>query len=315
VFPFDANEGRLSGEGRAVTGEDTFVGRLHIVPPDGRALVYDGWRAGRRNRDVMMADMDTGATRLIASDALGPHVSPDGQTITYRLSRPAPGQPANGRAPRREFASALRDRSGSERLVSTWSDRMVALGEWLPDGSAALSSYWTPFPTGPVALVLWPLNRGAADAPRRVLLGRSSGEFWQAGFSPDRRHVSFVATMGGAPPQLAIGVLSLAPAATGWTRVAADHPWADKPRWAPDGRTLYFISRKPLGYYNLWGVRMDPQSGTPTSEPFQITHFDSSALSIDPNMTTSDIAIGSGRLAVTIARVTGSIWMLQDAAR
>jgi Tol biopolymer transport system component/DNA-binding winged helix-turn-helix (wHTH) protein len=314
VFPFDATAGRLTGEGRVVTPEDLSIGTLRFVPPDGRSLVYVAWRAGRRTSDVMVTDVDTGATRLIASNATGPATSPDGQTITYRLGRPravGKGNPVAGR----EFAAAMRDSAGTERLVSSWSERLVATGDWLPDGTAALTSYWDPFPTGPVTLVLWPLDRGAAEAPRRVLLADPSRQFWQAGFSPDRRHVSFVAAVSGGPPQLTIGVLSLADGATGWTRVAADHHWADKPRWAPDGRTLYFISRKPLGYYNLWGVRMDPASASTTSEPFQITQFNSSAMMIDPNMTSSEIAVVPGRLAVTMARITGSIWMLSDVDR
>jgi Tol biopolymer transport system component len=236
---------------------------------------------------------------------MGPASSPDGHTITYRLVRGA----------RREFAAALRDPAGSERLVSTWSDRLVATGEWLPDGSAALTSYWTPFPTGPVALVLWPLDRGAAQAPRRVLLADAGRQFWQAGFSPDGRHVSFVAVSNGSPGRLEIGVMALTPGATSWSAVAPDHQWADKPRWAPDGRTLFFISRKSTGYYNLWGVRMDPESGTPIAAPFQITRFDSSAMMIDPNMATSEIAVAPGRLAVTMARIGGSIWMLSDVDR
>lgn len=315
VFPFDAARGRLAGEGRVVTAEDLSIGNLRFVPPDGRSLVYAAWRAGRRTSDVMVTDVDTGETRLIAPNAMGPAASPDGQTISYRLARSLGDQPPNERATHLEFAAALRDRAGSERLVSTWSDRLVATGEWLPDGSAALTSYWNPFPTGPVELVLWPLDRGAAEAPRRVLLAEPSHAFWQASFSPDRRHVSFVAALRDAAPQLAIGILSLADGATGWTRVAADHQWTDKPRWAPDGRTLYFISRKPLGYYNLWGVRMDPARGTPTSEPFQITQFNSSAMTIDPNMSTSEVAVAPGRLAVTMARITGSIWMLSDVDR
>jgi Tol biopolymer transport system component/DNA-binding winged helix-turn-helix (wHTH) protein len=314
VFPFDATAGRLTGEGRVVTPEDLSIRTLRFVPPDGRSLLYAALRAGRQTSDVMVTDVDSGATRLIVSDAIGPATSPDGQTITYRLGRPRAVGTANPVAGR-EFAAAMRDSDGTERLVSRWSERLVATGDWLPDGTAALTSYWDPFPTGPVTLVLWPLDRGAAEAPRRVLLADPSRQIWQAGFSPDGRHVAFVAAMIGGPPQLSMGILRLTDGATGWTRVAADHLWADKPRWAPDGRTLYFISPKPLGYYNLWGVRMDPARGTTTSDPFQITQFNSSALMIDPNMTTSDIALAPGRLAVTMARITGSIWMLSDVDR
>ena len=34
---------------------------------------------------------------------------------------------------------------------------------------------------------------------------------------------------------------------------------SDKPRWAPDGRTLYFLTSRG-GFYNLAGIRFDPDS-------------------------------------------------------
>ena len=62
--------------------------------------------------------------------------------------------------------------------------------------------------------------------------------------------------------------------------------WPDKPRWAPDGRTLYFISRRPTSYFNLWAVRFDPERGTPIDEPYALTQFDSPSLVISPDIAT-----------------------------
>ena len=52
-----------------------------------------------------------------------------------------------------------------------------------------------------------------------------------------------VASAGGAP-------------SAEWRRIAVNHVFPDKPRWAPDGRTLYFLSRHPGQFFNLWGVRL-----------------------------------------------------------
>lgn len=102
----------------------------------------------------------------------------------------------------------------------------------------------------------------AADRPERILFGRSGSDLWQATLAPNARWVSFVAHAPDRPGGLE---LIVAPAGGSpperWTRVAADHIWPDKPRWAPDGRTLYFISRRPSSYFNLWGVRFDPRAG------------------------------------------------------
>jgi hypothetical protein len=47
-----------------------------------------------------------------------------------------------------------------------------------------------------------------------------------------------------------------------WVEVMRDHPWTDKMRRSVDGRTLYFISRRPTSFFNLWGVRFDPDRGS-----------------------------------------------------
>jgi dipeptidyl aminopeptidase/acylaminoacyl peptidase len=95
-----------------------------------------------------------------------------------------------------------------------------------------------------------------------------------------------------------------------WVRLATDHAWPDKPRWAPDGRTLYFISQKPGGYYNVWALPMDSIGGKPDGTPFQVTHFDSPALMIDPKMSNSEIDVTRKYLALTMVSANGSVWSI-----
>jgi len=96
---------------------------------------------------------------------------------------------------------------------------------------------------------------------------------------------------------------------------AGSHEWPDKPRWAPDGRTLYFLSRKPGGYFNLWGVRMDPLRATPVGEPFQITSFNSPGLMIDPDVGVSEMDVRGRRLLLMMRKTTGNIWTLSGVDR
>ena len=52
------------------------------------------------------------------------------------------------------------------------------------------------------------------------------------------------------PPESALYIV---PASGGaWTRITNSKNWDDKPRWSPDGRTIYFVSRHG-GFNNLWG--------------------------------------------------------------
>ena len=49
-----------------------------------------------------------------------------------------------------------------------------------------------------------------------------------------------------------------------WTRIAADHVSTDKPRWAPDGRTLY-SSRTTPGRSSTCGASGSTRSGAALS--------------------------------------------------
>ncbi len=108
-----------------------------------------------------------------------------------------------------------------------------------------------------------------------------------------------VASAAGAPP-------------AEWTRIAPDHVFPDKPRWAPDGRTLYFLSRHPGLFFNLWGVRFDPEGGRPVGAPFMITRFESPGNMIDPDIAEIESGISAQRAMLTLATVTGNIWMLDN---
>ena len=71
-----------------------------------------------------------------------------------------------------------------------------------------------------------------------------------------------------------------------------------------------FLSRGADGYFNLWGVPIDPARGAQAGKPFQVTHFSSPDWRIDPNMGNAEIGVASGRLVLPMQSVKGSIWLL-----
>jgi WD40-like Beta Propeller Repeat len=148
------------------------------------------------------------------------------------------------------------------------------------------------------------------------LVSKPATSFWQARFSPNDRWLSFVSVRSDRPSRPEIFV---APADGSrperWIRIAADHSWPDKPRWAPDGRTLYFISRRPTSYLNLWAVRFDADRGIPVAQPYPLTRFDNPSLVISPEIFTMEIDVSSRHAALPMKTVRGSIWMLDNVDR
>jgi len=51
-----------------------------------------------------------------------------------------------------------------------------------------------------------------------------------------------------------------------WITVAAANTENDKPRWSPDGRTLYFTSLRD-GFRCIWAQGLNPITKIPSGEP------------------------------------------------
>jgi Tol biopolymer transport system component len=162
-------------------------------------------------------------------------------------------------------------------------------------------------------LELWPIDKAFATAPDRVLVADARARIWQGLYSPDWRWISFVAQSTERLDDLQLAVISAAggPRAD-WTYIAPEHEWPNKPRWSPDGRTIYFVSRHNSSNFNLWGTPFDTTRGKPAGEPFRVTHFDAPGLVISPDVVGSEMGISARRAMLTMETVTGNIWMLDN---
>jgi hypothetical protein len=162
---------------------------------------------------------------------------------------------------------------------------------------------------------LWSLAAAPhADRAERVLASSPDSDLWQESFSPNGRWFLFEAVNRSVPD--ATATLYVIPSSGGdsthWTRLTDPQGWADKPRWSPDGKLVYFWLRQG-SLYNVWALQFDDVRGTSVGAPFQVTHFDGPARQIyGRRLGLTDPSLSRTRLLLPMRDTTGSIWMLDN---
>lgn len=293
-FPFDAAGGRLTGEGAAFSEEGAVASHVDLSR-DGSAALYSVIRSGMHAAEIWVHRFDTNQQQLLVPDGLNPKWMPGTNSVVY-VKRRSP-----------EYSLMLREPNGSERQLSPWNvTPYLVATDFSLDGHSIFVSAHTLDAT---PLWLWSLTR-FSDKPEKVLIDRARA-VWQAQISPNGRWLAFVIETDR--PRVAVARMEPTPI-TEWTAVAPTLAHLDKPRWAPDGRTLYFLSRRG-GFDNLAGIRFDPDRGVAVGEPFDVTHFTSPGLMITTDKATTEIGIAADRAVLPMMASTASIWMLDNIDR
>ena len=297
VIPFDDQRGKTQGDGQPLSPDDFTLTNFDLSR-DGRKLAFVGWLPGAGRRQLWEVTVATGESRLRLSDDL--------TRGFIRYSRSA-------------HALAF-DASGSPRTLrilpaSALEERVVAHAElmfpfdWTPDETAIIGSA-ADGTREPWYVAAWPIAAAPhAENSVTVILRDPDLSLWGARYSPDGAWLCFNAH--GTRGNSVIGVATASgPSDRPWSRVTDGKRWADKPRWSPDGRALYYFSSSEGGIFNLYRVRFDPSTGGTVGTPIQITSFHSPAHGISPHLANGELSVAPGRLALPIRTVSGSIWML-----
>lgn len=292
ALPFDAATGRVGEGGEAVTppGADAFV---LDFSGDGR-LAYSMERGSRHELWVRTTDRRDSLIRAEAQAAiLQPRWSPDGRQLVYYSDA----------GPRDSRVVLLDARNGAARPLETASEPRNVFA-WAPDGSSLIVG--CPALDHPHAAICEvPLDPDGRAVASRVLAADSRRNLWQARSSPTGEWVSFIA----AAPPLATSTIYAMPASGGtWIPITNGRQYDDKPRWAPDGRSVYYLSLRD-GFWNLWRQAFDSDRGQPVGPPVQVTHFTSSDRMI-VHRSQLQTAITDNEFVVPLTEASGAIWML-----
>ena len=156
---------------------------------------------------------------------------------------------------------------------------------------------------------IWAVDIDDAAQSARKIASAPDYNLWQGHFSPDGRWVLF-----GANRELESTIFLVSAAGGPWIPVTDGKQWDDKPRWSPDGKTIYFVSGRN-GFNNVYGVRFDPAKGKAFGSPFRVTDFRSPAAMIPQSIIPVELGISQDRLVVNIEQLSGNIWVLDHADR
>jgi Tol biopolymer transport system component/DNA-binding winged helix-turn-helix (wHTH) protein len=305
-FPFDANRGVLRGPGEPMTR-----GGTNAVFPDisanGTDLVYRTVRRGKH--EVRRRSLVDGEDLVISATdgAVGPRWSPDGRFLAFRQVQPSPR-----RSTVTQNAVVLVSADGGEqRFLTELGPLEVTPFDWSADGNWVLASC-EHGPAGMRAVCLLPVS-SAPQAQKDVQIIASDPErhLYQATFSPDQRWIAFIAV---SRPSGTSAICVIDADGNQWTSVSDGTFWDDKPRWSPDGKTIFFLSNRS-GFANLWGRRFNPVSGKPEGEPFRVTSFDSPTKRMPSPIVSTEFAIAADRLILPVVEASGSVWVLENVDR
>ena len=305
LFHFDANSGQIRGTGEPLTssGMTSFE---ETLSRDGKKLAFCAMRAGKW--EMWQKSLVDGKELPIVPDddqRIYPHWSPDGSHLAYMRLSASSGQ-------RRIMQWSIEDRTERE-LASPPGTGGKIVYDWSSDGRSLLVSVEN---IENKRMEVWSVPaataEGASNAPRKILASPESN-IWQAQYSPDQKWILFEATRNaGKGEESSLYVMNVSGGP--WIRITNGKQWDDKPRWSPDGRTIYFLSRRG-GFFNVWGERFDSAQGKAVGAPFQVSKFDRPSQMIPQQIQPVSLSLAPDKLVVTMGEVSGNIWMLDNVDR
>ena len=287
-LPLDANRGKALGPHYRITNS-TAPAQYPTVSPDGRRVLYATPRNG--TSQIWMKDLAKGEESVIAP---GPNAS-----FPIWLHGGA------GVA----FVQKLSQRS-VEYLVdlSTAQTRKVYEGGFFWDlNQASRVALAQAGDSNQNDILAVDLKTGRSAVILRAVPG---APLMQANFSPDDEWIVFLADTGPGTAQIhaarANGFAEIP--RSQWMPVTDGRQKVDKPRFSPDGKSIYF-TRDDDGSRVIRAVRFDPRSGQTQGDSFTVFDPDQSRLTLwGVNPRSLEIGIAKDKLVMLLAESTSNLW-------
>jgi Tol biopolymer transport system component len=301
-FPLPPLDGKMLGQPEPVTPSGVNVA-FPDISTDGRYLVYRA-DAGPRQQLLVKPVGTEGQGRVLVEGEPGeqlymPRWSPDGTQVAY-FRRSAKSS--------RMFVRELT--GGSERPITSVGVEAWP-SDWSRDARAILAGGGE---FGAVRLVELQLSDApTAESHFRVVAERTDFNLWQGRYSPDGAWVAFAAAPASQAGTNRIYVTK-ARGGNEWTPVTDEDAFADKPRWSPDGKTLFFVSSRG-GPLNVWGRRFDRTAGSPSGPGFQVTDMGRTGPLIFPSVALMELMLSEDHLFLPMSEVVGHVWLLEERRR
>jgi Tol biopolymer transport system component len=302
LFSFDATSGSIRGDGQALTSPGT-TGLEHSLSRDGKKMAFCGIRAGRW--ELWEKSLVDGREAPIVTDdyfRFYPQWSPDGMQLVYTRTESVTGES--------QQLMVWSSQSYTEEPLTALSNTDMEVYDWSLDGKQLLVSQSNSETRQHEVWVLPLAAAPHAQAVARKIISDPAYDLWQPHFSPDGGWMVFEAVAN--LPKAAESTLYVMPATGGsWIRITDGKHWDDKPRWSPDGKTIYFVSGRG-GFFNVWGIRFDPAKIRPIGEPFRVTAFERPSLKVPEHIPPVALSLNQDKLVLTMEEVSGSIWVMDN---
>jgi Tol biopolymer transport system component len=303
ALTFDRETNRLVGDGHPVTGGN--LGEVDVdASPDGRKLAYRTRRAGRS--EVWEVDTANQTERLLLASMVWrpttPRWSSDGRRLAYTRPESAGDEPV---------VALLSTDAGDEQLLRVPGAASLTPTDWSDDGTTIFGSCRLT-PTDAMSVCSLAVDSTTGSESVRVLARDPAKNLWVPRLSPDGQWLTFVAVdiLGGPT-----STVFAAPAAGGeWVPITDDRAFEDKPRWSPDGRTIFFISSRN-GALNVWGRRFNRTTGRPDGEMFPVTTFTGHERTLPSNMSRLEFGVSGDRLFVPLTDTMSDVWIMDPVDR